>query len=117
MSSRNQSVMQVFLHVKEHEERQAREACYTLLKETDPHLLFQVQCYIMLAGFADISPVAEKHFKDANRVCEQLWKSRNEGEEKKILTYGAIIAEGLEDLEPEMKSWKLGERICDSSNG
>ena len=70
----------------------------------------------MLAGLADIPPIAESHFKEADRLCTQLYESRKEGEEEEILTYREIISNGLTDLGPEMKQWKMEEDIYISSS-
>jgi len=88
----------VFLHVRNDDIGKARDVYNTMLKEPDLHLLFQVKCLIMLAGFADIPPIAEKHFNDANQACEELWVNKKEGDEEEILVYATIIQQGLRDL-------------------
>jgi hypothetical protein len=82
---------------------------YILLQESDIHLYYQVKCHLMLAALADIPPVAEEHFNEADRLCTELYESRKAGEEEEILTYRAIITGGKTDLGPEMKQWKMEE--------
>jgi hypothetical protein len=70
----------------------------------------------MLAGLADIPPVAESHLNRADRLCTQLYESRKEGEGEEIATYREIITSSLEDLRLEMEEWKIEEGIYDSSS-
>jgi hypothetical protein len=57
----------------------------------------------MLAGLADIPPVAESHLNRANQLCTQLYESRKEGEEDEIKTYREIIISSLKELRSEIK--------------
>lgn len=61
----------------------------------------------MLAGFADIPPVARRHFETARTQCCALYENRQAGEEEEIVTNRTIIQEALQDLDHEEKEWKL----------
>ena len=98
------------------DKRCARELCDEMLQEPDIHLFYQVKCHLMLAGFADIPPVAEIHFNEAKKFCTQLYENRKDGEEEEILTYRAMIDDGKKDLGPEMRQWKLEEGIYITSS-
>ena len=87
-----------------------------MLQELGIHLFYQVKCHIMLAALADIPPVAETHFNEADKLCIQLYESRKDGEEEEILTYRAIIASGKKNLGTEMREWKREEGIYTSSS-
>ena len=104
------------MFVENDDKRRARKLCNEMLQEPDIHLLYRVKRHLMLAALADIPPVAETHFDEADKLCIQLYESRNDGEEEEILTYRAIIASGKKDLGPEMKEWKMEEGIYTSSS-
>ena len=70
----------------------------------------------MLAGFADIPPVARRHFETAKTQCCALYESCQPGEEEEIITYRTIIQDALRDLIHEKKDWKLEEGISVSSS-
>ena len=70
----------------------------------------------MLAGFADIPPVAKKYFEEAEQQCERMYERRKPGEEEEIITYRKIITEGLEGLVAEERHWKLEEGIYITSS-
>jgi len=65
----------------------------------------------MPAALADIPPVGEAHFDEADKLCTQLYENRKDGEEEEILTYRAIIANGKMNLSLELKEWKMEEGI------
>jgi hypothetical protein len=70
---------------------------------------------MMLAAVAAIPPVAEYHFKEADRICDRLYESRKTGEEEEVLTHQDIIKSGLRELAPEMRHWKMEEGLDISS--
>ena len=79
--------VQVYAFIEDKDKSRARDLCNNLLQEPDIHLYYQVKCHLMLAALADIPPVAEEHFNEADRLCTELYKSRKAGEEEEILTY------------------------------
>lgn len=87
--------MQVLDHVARNEIGQANETCFTLVEDTNLHLLFHVKCYIILGGLADIPSVAAMHFEDAEWAFEKLWENRDEGEDEEIVEHGTMITTGL----------------------
>jgi hypothetical protein len=87
-----------------------------LLQDSDLHLFYQVKCYLMPAGLADIPPAAESHLNQADRLCTQLYEGRKVGEAEEIKTYREIINSSLKDLRPEMREWKIEEGIYVSSS-
>jgi hypothetical protein len=87
-----------------------------LLKEQEIHPFYEMKSHIMLAALADIPPVAEMHFKEADRICDQLYESKQANEGEEILTYREIIKSGLRDLGPEIREWKIEEGLYISSS-
>jgi hypothetical protein len=75
-----------------------------------------MKSHIMLAALADIPPVAEDHFKKAERICDRLYEGKETDEEEEILAYQEIIKSGLRDLGPEMRQWKMEEGLYISSS-
>lgn len=106
----------VLCHVQNRDIGSARELCIEMLRREELHLFYKVKCNIMLAGFADIPPVARNYFEEAEEQCKQLYESHKPEEEAEILTYQTIIAEGLEDLVPEENQWQLKQGIYISSS-
>jgi hypothetical protein len=108
--------VKVLYHVQNGDIGSARELCIEMLRGDEIHLFYKVKCNIMLAGFADIPPVARNYFREAEQQCKQLYESRKPEEEAEILTYQTIITESLEDLASEEMQWELEEGIYLSSS-
>jgi hypothetical protein len=116
LSQSTNSYFKVYTYMYAGAKSSARDHCNDLLQDPDLHLFYQVKCYLMLAGLANIPPVAESHLTQADRLCTQLYEGRQEGEEEEIQAYREIINSSLEDLRVEMREWKIEEGIYVSSS-
>ena len=70
----------------------------------------------MLGGLYSDAFQARDHLKTAERLCRDLWQSRQNGEDDEILAYRRIIKESMEDLKPDLFQTKVDEEMYDSDS-